>query len=283
MFQPAMKIGWSNQRCVQGLVSLSSETGFLGFSVFEIGTHQGTVDVVLDDSVGAAIAIMGKKQVPRSKVKIDNVTSDVGGVVARGEGAPVEAGDGLPREPPRSRCPCRWWCTGHRPQRIPDSVAASAVPSATIATTTAASFDAANGRARARRSMTCATLLSSDPSTELSWFSSTSERRNRKLEQNFVERRWFRGLLTFNSGLVVQQTGRPAGRIRLDTFSLSHVTYTRDTTHRSLVVVGHALGEHLLPEARRLRVLLLQSVFFNIADWQALELKNTTSVELPTR
>ena len=53
--------------------------------------------------------------------------------------------------------------------------------------------------------------------------------------------------------------------------SLSHVTYTRDTTHRSLVVVGHALGEHLLPEARRLRVLLLQSVFFNIADWQALE------------
>ena len=129
--------------------------------------------------------------------------------------------------------------------------------------------------------MTCATRRSSDPSTELSWFSSTSERRNnwrnwrnREME-NFVERRWFRGLLTFfNSGTLLQQTGRPAGRIRLDTFSLSHVTYTRDTTHRSLVVVGHALGEHLLPEARRLRVLLLQSVFFNIADWQALLTKH---------
>ena len=217
---------------------------------------------------------MGKKRVPRSKVKRVNVTSDVGGVVARGEGAPVEAGDGRGES---------LLGGGVRaggvlePPAVPDSVAASAVPSATIATITAVSFDAANGRARARRSMTCATLRSSDPSTELNWFSSTSERRNnwrnwrnREME-NFVERRWFRGLLTFfNSGTLLQQTGRPAGRIRLDTFSLSHVTYTRDTTHRSLVVVGHALGEHLLPEARRLRVLLLYRVFFDVADWKAL-------------
>ena len=33
--------------------------------------------------------------------------------------------------------------------------------------------------------------------------------------------------MTFNSGLVVQQTGSPAGRIRLDTFSLSRDVHAR--------------------------------------------------------